>query len=114
MSNLRGKYLSRVPANLQIRKQSQGFIFHRQRFEILYLSSAGCYRFSDGSFMKYFNYSEMNPTLQISAPIFQEHAHCKIGDSFEFFRDGTVEKRQSDETFTLNNHWNGTVEFQVN
>ncbi|XP_028417704.1 uncharacterized protein LOC114542160 [Dendronephthya gigantea] len=39
--------------------------------------------------MKYLNYSEKKPKLQISAPIFKENdKNCKVEDMFEYTRDG--------------------------
>ena len=39
----------------------------------------GFYRFSDGSFMKYLNYSQKNVNLSVYAPIFKEHySKCQV------------------------------------
>ena len=50
---------------------------------------AGCYRFSDGSFMKYLNQSQIDSDVMISAPIFNENDNdCNVNDSIELRRDG--------------------------
>ena len=59
------------------------------------ISSVGCYRFKDGSFMRYLNYSETNPNLRISAPIFEEKNQpliCDVSDKFTFIGDGLQRK----------------------
>ena len=49
----------------------------------------GCYRFSDGSFMKYLNYSQIISNVMISAPIFNENDHnCNVNETIELRRDG--------------------------
>ena len=58
-----------------------GFSFH-------FWFRIGCYRLSDGSFMKYINYSEMSLEVQISAPTFQDNRFCEVEQNFQFIRDG--------------------------
>ena len=49
----------------------------------------GCYRFSDGSFMKYLNHSQIISNVMISAPIFNENDHnCNVNETIELRRDG--------------------------
>ena len=49
----------------------------------------GCYRFSDGSFMKYLHQSQTNFNVLISAPIFNENDNnCKVNETIEVRRDG--------------------------
>ena len=68
---------------------------------------AGCYRFTDGSFMRYLTY-ETNPDLTISAPIFTEKLwrYCNVGNKFKFIRDGQQWKDGEDIPFTIANDTN--------
>ena len=67
----------------------------------LHIFSVGCYRFTDGSLMRYFNY-ETNPSLRISAPIFQENdGNCNVWRKFKFIRDRQQWKEDKGSLFTI-------------
>ena len=82
---------------------------------LLYFS-IGCYRFSDGSFMHYLDYSQTNPKMKISAPIFKEHDRsCNVREIFKFIRDGKEWKGNGSDLFYINNGKNkDTKVFKVN
>ncbi|CAB4040238.1 Hypothetical predicted protein, partial [Paramuricea clavata] len=74
----------------------------------------GCYRFSDGSFMHYLDYSQTNPKLKISAPISKEHDRsCKVREIFKFIRDGQEWKGNGSDHFYINGKNKDTKEFKI-
>jgi hypothetical protein len=66
--------------------------------------------------MHYLDYSQTNPKLKISAPIFKEHDRsCKVREIFKFTRDGKEWKGNGSDLFYINNGKNkDTKEFKVN
>jgi hypothetical protein len=79
----------------------------------LFSISKGCYRFSDGSFMKYFNYNETKPKLvRISAPIFKENdRRCYVWNKFKFIQNGQEWKDRRGNLFYIKDD---TKELKVN
>lgn len=74
----------------------------------------GCYRFSDGSFMKYLNYNETKLKLRISAPIFKENdKSCYVRNRFKFIQNGQEWKDGRNSPFYININ-DDTKELKVN
>jgi hypothetical protein len=66
---------------------------------------AGCYRFSDGSFLKYLNHSTTEPNnhkLRISAPIFKNHDECELSNYFTHHRDNDTGESKTVDVFSFN------------
>ncbi|CAB4019591.1 Hypothetical predicted protein [Paramuricea clavata] len=62
----------------------------------------GCYRFSDGSFMKYLNYNETKSKLRISAPIFKENdGSCYVSNKFKLIQNGQEWKDGRNSLFDI-------------
>ena len=80
-----------------------------------FIIAIGCYRFSDGSFMKYVNYSKRSLEVRISAPIFQENRVCEVEQTFEFIRDGEEWKTSNEgNIFSIEKYDSSVKEIKVN
>ena len=66
--------------------------------------SAGCYRFSDGSFLKYLTTHKLK--LSISAPIFAGNK-CNISTKFTYFRDNCTGRSETGNVFSFEHKQNG-------
>jgi hypothetical protein len=72
----------------------------------------GCYRFCDGSFMKYLDYNKTNVPLCISAPIFEQNdGKCDVWEKFKFIRDSQEWKDGNGRLFSITDK---TKELKVN
>jgi hypothetical protein len=76
-------------ANFLARFSVHEFIVQKNTVPRAYHFFAGCYRFADGSFMKYIPSNYIYPYLHISAPIFKENdGNCTVMENVTFTRDG--------------------------
>jgi hypothetical protein len=65
--------------------------------------------------MHYLDYSQTNPKLKLSAPIFKEHdGECKVMELFKFIRDGQEWKGNGSDLFYINDINGDTKVFEVN
>ncbi|CAB4019590.1 Hypothetical predicted protein [Paramuricea clavata] len=64
--------------------------------------------------MHYLDYSQTNPKLKLSAPIFKEHdGECKVMELFKFIRDGQEWKGNGSDLFYINGTSKDTKVFEI-
>ncbi|XP_046840685.1 uncharacterized protein LOC124434807 isoform X7 [Xenia sp. Carnegie-2017] len=77
----------------------------------------GCYRLSDGNFMKYlkFNNNSWNvEKFSVSAPIYRENNNCIVEENFEYTKDGNESYEDgSKNLFKLSSTGESTKEIEI-